>query len=98
MATQTQSKNNPVETTSNHIMISNDNHFAILEKRPNVDGYQGVTFSINIARQDIDVIDKSGIAQVMSPGESQVLFFTRKSFYENSKMVELIIDILKRHE
>ncbi len=98
MSTNTQRKHNPVESMANHIMISNEQHFAVLEKRPNSTGLQGVTFSFDITQSDAGIINKSGIARVEVFGASGIIAFTRKSFYENSKMVEIIIDILKRYE
>lgn len=82
----------------NNIMINGYKEFAILQKRPNVNGYQGITFSTRISEQDITLISSSGIVQVISYSESGTLLFKRKDFYEHTKMYELIIDILKRHE
>lgn len=98
MANKTETKRKPIETTANHIMISNEVHFAILEKRPGSNGLQGITFSVDISEKDSNIINNSGIAQVEILGASGIIAFKRKSFYENSKMIEVIIDILKRHE
>ena len=81
-----------------NILINGYKQFAILQKRPNEAGFQGITFSIPITEHDVACIASSGIAQVVSFSESGTLKFKRKAFYENTKMYELIIDILNRYE
>lgn len=95
---KTISKPNSVFVQGHQILINGINEFAILQKRPNSKGYQGITFSRPLTRGDVVVISNSGIAQVVSFSESGTLLFKRKYFYEDTKMYELIIDILNRHE
>lgn len=95
---KTITKPNSVFVQDHQILINSTKEFAILEKRPNAKGYQGITFSTSLTAADVVVINGSGIAQVISFSESGTLLFKRKDFYENTKMYELIIDILSRHE
>lgn len=80
------------------IHIIRDDEFAILDRAPNSKGLQGITFSTPITSVDADVIDKSGIAHVVKYSASGTLAFSRKSFFDNAKMIDLILDILQRHE
>ncbi len=80
------------------IHISIGNEFAILDRKQSEKGLQGITFSTPISSRDADIIDKSGIAHVARFTTSGTLAFSRKAFYDNSTMTDLIIDILKRHE
>ena len=94
-STLSKSKRNSVDVKENHILITNIQQWAILDKRPNANGLQGITFSSDISAKDISIINSSGIAQVQTHNTSGTIAFTRKDFYTNSKMYELIIDILK---
>lgn len=82
----------------NLISVRNIDEFAILERRPNAEGLTCITFSTPLTAHDADLIDRSGIVEVIKFSKSGTLVFTRKSFYENNKMIELIFDILNRHE
>lgn len=72
--------------------------FAILERRPNSDGLICITFSIPLTSHNADLIDGSGIAEVKKFSKSGTLVFTKKSFYDSYKMMDLITDILIKHE
>lgn len=98
MTTLVQSKPNTVLIQKNHILINSDTQFAVLEKRLNTKGYQGVTFSIPLTASDANIVSTSGIAQVITFSESGTMLFKRKDFYSNDTMIEIIIDILSRHE
>lgn len=80
------------------IYLEYGNEFAILQKDPNDEGLQAVTFSHEISALDADIIEKTGIANVESFRSDGVLLFIRKPYYETHIMCEIIIDILKRHE
>ena len=80
------------------ISIRNVKEFAILERSPSLEGLTGITFSIPITHSDADIINQSGIATVESHTASGTLVFTRKCFYDNYKMIDLILDILMRYE
>lgn len=98
MKTHTLSEPNSVIVKDNQVMINGSKEFAILERRVNSKGYQGITFSIKLTHEDAIVIHNSKIARVVSFTDSGTLLFERKDFYDNILMYELIIDILKRHE
>lgn len=80
------------------ICVRNEREFAVLQRYPNAEGLTGITFSIPLTMQDADIINKSKIAQVEHFTESGTLVFTRKSFFENTLMIDLITDILIKHE
>ena len=48
------------------IYLEYENEFAILQKDPNDEGLQAVTFSHEISALDADIIEKTGIANVES--------------------------------
>lgn len=78
--------------------VSYKKEFAILNRTPNEEGLQGITFSIPLGSKDADIIDQSGIAEVISYNVSGIMTFKRKPFYTNSTMIELIVDILLKNE
>ena len=80
------------------ISIRAKEEFAILRRNANEDGLIWITFSIPLTVHDTDIIDKSGIAEVKKFSKSGTLVFTRKSFYEPFKMIDLIRDILMKYE
>ena len=80
------------------IQIIYGDEFAILERKPNHDGLQGITFSIPILPRHADLLDKSGIVEVVKYSASGTLVFRRKSFYETHLIIELITDILEKYE
>lgn len=98
MKTYSITKPNTVIIKDDQILINGIKEFAILQKRANDKGYQGVTFSIPLTEADAIVIQNSKIAKVISFSSSGTLLFQRKDFYDNTLMYELIIDILNRHE
>ncbi len=80
------------------IYIESEHEFAVLQKIPNDEGLQSITFSCEISLKDADIIEKSGIAEVESIKTDGILIFRSKSFYETHLMCQVITDILKRHE
>lgn len=80
------------------ISVRSNNEFAILERQTNQDGLTCITFSIPLTANDVDIINQSGIAQVTQYSSSGTLVFTRKSFYDSHKMIDLITDILIKYE
>lgn len=89
---------NTVAIKEHVISIRSQEEFAILQRKPNENGLQGITFSFPVTAKDADLFDKSGIVEVISFSESGTMVFARKSFYENNIMIDLIYDLLKRHE
>lgn len=89
---------NSVAIKEHIISIRSHEEFAILQRKPNENGLQGITFSFPVTAKDADLFDKSGIVEVISFSESGTMVFARKSFYENNIMIDLIYDLLKRHE
>lgn len=79
------------------VVISYDDEFAILAKNPVKLDLQTVMFSIPVTAQMADHLDSSKIVQVQRYTIDGTLFFKRKFGYENSKMVEILIDLLERN-
>lgn len=89
---------NSVAIKEHVISIRSHEEFAILQRKPNENGLQGITFSFPVTAKDADLFDKSGIVEVISFSETGTMVFARKSFYENNLMIDLIYDLLKKHE
>lgn len=87
-----------VLVSSSKILVNGYEQFAILDKRPNARGHQSIVFSVSLANEDAHIIRASGMAKVISFTSSGVLTFERLDLYDHTKMYELIIDILNRHE
>lgn len=79
------------------VVISYGDEFAILAKNPVELGLQTVILSIPVTAEMADHLDSSKIIQVQRYTADGTLFFTRKFGYENSKMIELLIDLLERN-
>jgi hypothetical protein len=70
-----------------------------VQKKPNDEGIQGITFSEPMPAKVADALNQSGIVEVISWSENGLLTFRRKSFYETEKFAEVVMDILiKRNE
>lgn len=72
--------------------------FAILQREANDDGLIGVTFSIPVTQKMVDLLEQSGIITVQQYNGDGIMTFKRRDFYQLHLMIELIIDILEKHE
>jgi len=79
------------------IVISYGDEFAILAKNPVRFNLQEVMLSISITAEMADHLDSSKIVEVQRYTVDGTLFFKRKFGYENSKMIEILIDLLERN-
>lgn len=79
------------------VVISYGDEFAILAKNPVELGLKIAILSIPITAEMADHLDSSKIIQVQRYTADGTLFFTRKFGYANSKMIELLIDLLERN-
>lgn len=88
--------NKTVTVSPNHITISYQNEWAMLERRPNSEGCQGITFSTEVTEGDVAIINNSGIANVVLVNPSGTISFQRKDFFNIQTMIEVVMDIIQR--
>lgn len=83
----------------NVVLVEYGVEFAVFARRPDDNGLQGITFSMPITPHDADLIESSGIVEVVGYKISGLISFRRRPFYETYLMAEVVIDILKKqHE
>lgn len=81
------------------VQVKNLDDFAIMTRQPDSEGRRKIIFSIPLIASYADIIENSGIASVRSINYDEcVIYFSPMSFFETYLMIELISDILLRHE
>lgn len=82
---------------SNHLVnITCDDEFAILSRTPKDDKFS-ITMSIKVTPRMADLLDRSGIVDVVSYTADGTVVFKRLPFYETHLMIDIITDLLERH-
>ncbi len=81
----------------NVIHIECGDEFAIMDRYAGEEGLRTITFSTPITARDADIINQSGIAQVVGYSRDGKLSFTRDRFFETYLMCDLIVDILEKN-
>jgi hypothetical protein len=85
-----------IKINEHNIHIICGSRFAIVQKKPNKKGIQGITFSEPVPVKVADTLNQSGIVEVISWRADGLLTFRRKSFYETEKFAEIVMDILMK--
>ena len=80
------------------ILVVCGDEFAILNRRPSEHGIFGVTLSFPPKPKMMDLFDNSGIVEILSYSDNGTFTFRRKPFYETHLMVDLLADLLEKHE
>lgn len=86
-----------IEVKEKYVIISAYNEYIKFSRRSQENNLFRIRFSMPVSPRMADLIDKSGIVEVVEYDGSGKMTFRKKPFFETHLFSEILIDIIERY-